>query len=81
VVEAISEPKPSNDQAVKALEELATESKAERDPPIAEGKKQGKTYKWRRRGQNLTSDASSYTSEVKLETENSECHRQWTSEL
>jgi hypothetical protein len=44
-IEAIGEPKPSNDQATKALEELAQESLAERDPSIAEGKKQGKTYR------------------------------------
>jgi DNA repair protein RadA/Sms len=69
-IEAIGESKPSNDQATKALEELTQESVAERDPPIAEGKKQGKTYRWRR-AQNFTSDGTSYRSEVKLGAETS----------
>jgi AAA domain len=69
-IEAIGEPKPSNDQATKALEELAQQSVAERDPPMAEGKKQGKTYRWRR-AQNFTSDSVPYRSEVKLGPETS----------
>jgi hypothetical protein len=78
-IEAIAEPKPSNDQATKALEELAQESLAERDPPIGEGKKQGRTYKWRR-VQNFTSDGTPYRSEVKFDGSKVEVS-QWTSEL
>jgi hypothetical protein len=70
LIEAIGDPKPSNDQATKALEELANEGRAERDPPISRGKRQGTTYKWRRT-ENLTSDGTSYRSEVKLEAETS----------
>jgi hypothetical protein len=78
-IEAIGEPKPSNDQATKALEELANESVAERDPPIAEGKKQGKTYRWRR-ANNFTSDSTPYRSEVKFDGSEAEGSK-WTSEL
>ena len=39
----IDDPKPSEDQVLKALEELAQEGKAERDPPFSEGKRQGAT--------------------------------------
>lgn len=42
----IGAPRPSIDQMANALEELAREGKAERDPPLAEGKRQGATYKW-----------------------------------
>ncbi len=80
IIEAIGDPKPSNDQAVKALEELARNGQFERDPPIDQGKKQGKTYKWRRT-ENLTSDDPSYRSEVKLDAETSGGQRTWTSEL
>jgi len=38
---------PSLDQVTKALEELAREGKADRDPPISEGKRRGATYQWR----------------------------------
>jgi hypothetical protein len=62
---AIGSPKPSRDQLTKAMEELAKEDKAERNPPISEGKRQGVTYKWRR-VQNLTSDEPPYRSEVKF---------------
>jgi hypothetical protein len=33
----LDDPKPSEDQVLKALEELAHEGKAERDPPFSEG--------------------------------------------
>jgi AAA domain len=62
----IDDPKPSEDQVLKALEALAQEGKAERDPPFSEGKRQGARYKWRL-SQNLTSDEPSYRSEVKLD--------------
>jgi hypothetical protein len=78
-IEAIGEPKPSNDQATKALEELAQESLAEREPPIGEGKKQGKTYKWRR-PINFTSDGTPYRSEVRFDGSDAEGSK-WTSEL
>jgi hypothetical protein len=42
------QPKPSRDQLSKALEKLTTQGRAERDPPITEGQRQGKTYRWRR---------------------------------
>jgi hypothetical protein len=80
IIEAVGEPKPSSDQAIKALEELAYEGVAERNPPISEGKKQGKTYKWRG-AQNLTSDDSVHRSEVKLEAKDDGGQRPWTSEL
>jgi predicted ATP-dependent serine protease len=79
VIEAIGDPKPSSDQAIKALEELAREGQFKRDPPIDQGKKQGKTYKWRR-VENLTSDDPSYRSEVKLGTDPNG-GRPWISEL
>src|SRR5215510_2690201 len=62
---AVGNPKPSKEQITKALEELVKEEKAERNPPISEGKRQGVTYKWRR-AQNITSDERSYRSEVKF---------------
>jgi hypothetical protein len=61
----LDDPKPSEDQLLKALEELAQEGKAERDPPFSEGKRQGVRYKWRR-AENFTSDALDTKSEVKL---------------
>jgi hypothetical protein len=64
----IDDPKPSEDQLLKALEELAQEGKAERNPPFSEGKRQGARYQWRR-AQNFTSDSQTYRSEVKLGTE------------
>lgn len=66
----LDDPKPSEDQLLKALEELAQEGKAERDPPFSEGKRQGARYKWRR-AQNFSSDDQTYRSEVKLEAETS----------
>jgi len=66
VEETIGDPKPSRDNLIKALEALARDGQAERDPPISEGKRQGVAYQWRR-APNFTSDSSSYRSEVKLE--------------
>lgn len=34
-------------QFLKLLMELGTAGEVERDPPLSEGSKQGKTYKWR----------------------------------
>ena len=79
IIEAIGDPKPSSDQAVKALEELAINGIADRTPSIIEGKKQGTTYKWRR-SQTPTSDDPSYRSEVKLEAEPNG-RKLWISEL
>lgn len=42
------EPKPSVDQLTNALNSAASEGTIERDPPIAEGAKKGKTYRWRK---------------------------------
>jgi len=75
----IDDPKPSEDQLLKALEELAQEGKTERDPPFSEGKRQGARYKWRR-SQNLTSDEASYKSEVKFDESDGEKSK-WISEL
>ena len=75
----LDDPKPSEDQLLKALEELAQEGKAERDPPWSEGKRQGARYKWRR-AENLTSDGTSYRSEVKFNGSEGEGSK-WTSEL
>jgi hypothetical protein len=63
---SIGDPKPSRDQVNKALEELAAEGRAERNPPLSEGKRQGSTYKWRR-AVNLTSDQTTYISEVRFD--------------
>lgn len=49
---AIGSPLPSIDQMSFALVELARDGLVERDPPVADGQKRGKTYRWR----NLTSD-------------------------
>jgi hypothetical protein len=75
----LDDPKPSEDQVLKALEELAQKGKAERDPPWSEGKRQGARYKWRR-AENLTSDGTSYRSEVKFNDSAGE-RSKWTSEL
>jgi hypothetical protein len=80
VRDRLGDPKPSEDQILKALEALGREGKAERDPPIWEGKRQGARYKWRR-AQNLTSDESSYRSEVKLDAEAKKEEGRWISEL
>lgn len=47
VQENMDDPKPSSDQILKALSDLAVERAVERDPPIADGSKPGKTYRWR----------------------------------
>jgi DNA repair protein RadA/Sms len=75
----LDDPKPSEDQLLKALEELAQQSKAERDPPFSEGKRQGARYKWRR-AQNFTSNSTPYKSEVKFDSSEQE-ESKWTSEL
>lgn len=43
----ILDPKPSDDQLIKVLEELAKERKVKRAPPISKGKRKGVTYRWR----------------------------------
>ena len=43
----LSGPLPSPNQLTKALEALSGEGSVERDPPMEEGKVQGKVYKWR----------------------------------
>ncbi len=63
--EAMSDPKPSDDQVGKALNSLGEEGKVERDPPLSEGQRSGATYKWRL-VPNLTSDDPPYRSEVRL---------------
>jgi len=68
--DSLSDPKPSLDQLIKALERLCGEGKADRNPPMSEGKRRGKTYQWR--VLNLTSDRTPYRSEVKLENQNPE---------
>jgi hypothetical protein len=74
ILEAFSGNKPSIDQLTRALVSLANEGLAERDPPMSEGKRQGKIYKWRR-VQDFTSDAPLYKSEVKFEeTTSGEVH-------
>jgi len=47
VQEKLDDPKPSEDQVLKALESLGQDGEVERDPPLSEGKKRGKRYKWR----------------------------------
>lgn len=47
VHESLSEPQPSREQVRKALVVLARSGKIERDPPLTDGEKPGKTYKWR----------------------------------
>ena len=71
VEETIGDPKPSRDNLVKALEALARDGQAERDPPISTGKRQGVAYQWRR-DPNFTSDSPSYRSEVKSEDKEKE---------
>jgi hypothetical protein len=78
--ETLGDPKPSRDNLVKALEALAREGQAERDPHLSLGKRQGATYQWRR-AQNLSSDGPSYRSEVKLEPGTEREAGRWTSEL
>ena len=47
VRDSVDDPKPSSDQLVKALNDLAGESVVERAPPVSEGAKPGRTYRWR----------------------------------
>jgi len=56
VRDLMPEPKPSIDHLTNVVNSLADVGAVERDPPISEGKKPGKTYRWRK---NLTSDESS----------------------
>jgi hypothetical protein len=44
----LGEPLPSASSVKRALEDLAAEGLLERDPPLSEGARQGKYYKWRR---------------------------------
>jgi len=45
--EKLPDPKPSIDQVIRVLEELAKEKKIRRNPSISKGKLQGATYRWR----------------------------------
>lgn len=72
----LSDPKPSDDQVLKALNSLAVEGKADRDPPLSAGQRPGTTYKWRL-ANNLTSDEASYRSEVRLKGESSPQEENW----
>ena len=62
--EQLEAPQPSLEQARLALQSLAHEGRAERNPPISEGQQRGKTYRWRRG--NLTSNGPAYRLEVRL---------------
>jgi len=64
--DSFDDSKPSHDQVTRALQSLADAGRVERDPPISEGKRQGKSYKWRR-VDDFTSDEPSHRSEVKSE--------------
>jgi len=44
----MGDPLPSDDQMVRGLEALANEGKAEREPPMSDGKRPGATYRWRK---------------------------------
>ena len=46
--EMIGKPEPSHEQVRQALDHLATENLIERDPPMSEGSRPGKTYQWRK---------------------------------
>jgi hypothetical protein len=61
----IAGPVPSDNQLLKALNILANDGRAERNPPFTDGKRQGQRYGWRR-SQNFTSDHLPYRCEVKL---------------
>jgi hypothetical protein len=45
--ETLGDPKPSLEQARRALNSLAADGRVERHPPWSEGQKQGATYRWR----------------------------------
>jgi hypothetical protein len=78
--EALGDPRPSLDQVAKGLHALAREGKVERDPPLSKGQIRGTSYRWRLAG-NLSSDESSYRSEVKLDAEAKKEEGRWMSEL
>jgi predicted ATP-dependent serine protease len=46
--ELIGKPEPSSEQVRQALDHLASENLIDRDPPMSEGSKPGKTYRWRK---------------------------------
>ena len=48
VRDSMDDPKPSIDQLNNALTELGVAAMVERDPPISDGSKPGKTYRWRK---------------------------------
>lgn len=85
----LSEPRPSQDQVLRALEALADDGKVECDPPMSEGKRRGVTYRWRWASTNLTSDRGIYRAEVKLEGNSAQANdnlkegsrEAWTREL
>lgn len=73
VLQQLSEPKPSDEQARQALTSLAEAGAAERDPPISDGKRQGVRYRWRT---NLSSNGTPLGLEEKLEAPPAGCvHR------
>ncbi len=76
IKEAMGDPKPSDDQLLKALNSLAADGKADRDPPLSAGQRPGTSYKWRL-AINLTSDESPYRSEVRLKGESSPQGEKW----
>jgi hypothetical protein len=78
--EALGDPRPSLDQVTKGLHALAREGKVDREPPLSKGQKRGASYRWRLAG-NLSSDESSYRSEVRLEAGTKKEEGRWTSEL
>jgi len=43
----LGNPKPCDDQILKAVQALAEEGIIERSPPLSDGKQRGKTYRWR----------------------------------
>ena len=45
--ELLPDPRPSDDQILKALALEAENGTIEREPPWSEGSKRGKTYRWR----------------------------------
>jgi phage/plasmid primase-like uncharacterized protein len=79
ILEQFDQPKPSRDQLTKALCAFCDSGEAERDPPISDGKAQGKRHKWRRL--NLTSDEPLYRSELKFESERSTGLVTWTQDI
>ena len=47
VWETMEEPRPSQEMVRQALNALAQAKAAERDPPLSEGAKPGRRYRWR----------------------------------